>query len=138
VQAKIIDTQTGINDTTIIPTININPTGTFVLYGCVFQYNPNSIAGNNPHAFQLLPNSGVTVNNNLTINRVMLVRGRQPSAFTPRVETYETNSGGSENADIPISTSGAGTFDVSSPTGANPSQGRWVPSGSGIQIPTTY
>jgi hypothetical protein len=134
VGVTFIDESTFFNVTESIPIIPVNTVpGVYSLYGAVLRLSPS--ATGNPVALNIAPSAGgagLSAANNFEIDRVMLVRGKQPSAFTPRTASYEGSTSGSENPDITSSNSASGTQDISNPTlGA---QGSWVPSGAGTRI----
>jgi len=131
VSANFINNNALVNDTEQIPILSFTPTGTYVLWGMVFRLSTGADSSA-AHSLDFSV-SGPTPGANLEIDRIMLVRGKQPSAFTPRVASYELNAAGnSENADINPTFNAAGTQDISNPTlGA---QGSWVQSGAGTRI----
>lgn len=128
---SFIDGGTGGGSTTQVPSISAALTTSYSLFGAVMQLSSSAISAN-PQWFNLSLNNGLG-GQTVEVDRVMLVRGKQPSAFTPRVEQYETNNTGtSENPDINATPQPTGSQDIGNPTQGG--QGNWVLPGSGGRI----
>jgi hypothetical protein len=107
----------------------------YQLFGAVFQ--TDNVSDFTANKFLRLtvsgPSPALDATNNIILDKLMLIRGKQGAAFAARSAAYEgpaTAPGNSEN--ISVTPSGTATGDVGNPSGGT--QGGWVGPGFGDRI----
>jgi len=108
--------------------------GSFQLFGVLLQTNGTADFTINKF---LKFSTSLTLNgtNNIIIDKVMMVRGKQPLAYGARSDRYEgdgTNPAGGEDITQPTQNSTVSTADLGSPSGAT--RGGWLSTGTGGPI----
>jgi hypothetical protein len=128
ISVKLIKASTATDETEASPSISLTnlSTSDYKMYGCVFRFATGG-DGASSHWLDIQTASSLDGSNYIVIDRIMLVRGKQPYAFVPN-SNGETGNTGTEDFDISPSSIGVSP-DAGNATGGT--QGGWVPPGSG-------
>lgn len=131
ISVKLIKASTATDETEASPSISLTSLSTsdYKMYGAVFRFATTG-DGASSHWLDIQTASSLDGSNYIVIDRVMLVRGKQPYAFVPN-SNGETGNTGTEDFDVSPSSIGVSP-DVGNATGGT--QGGWVPPGSGAEF----
>lgn len=100
--------------------------GAYAMRGCLFRL-ATSAAGNTPHWLVIQTAYNLTTSEYLHLDRLMMVRGKQPFAWVPNSAAEVSPFTGSEDYDVNAASITA--TDVGNATGGT--QGGWFTSGNG-------
>jgi hypothetical protein len=135
VQVNLQDGITFVSNIVSQPNFFVASSGTYIPIGCVFQHDPNDPNPTNPHWLSIFLGWTSAGGLSVSIDRIMMVRGKQPFAFTPRTNSYEVNGAGTDEGFDIFPNATAQGQDLANPT--NSAQGRWVNPGQGTLIHLT-